>query len=219
MQYFHAVFAGWLFALLSSSVLWAETALAEECTCQQHNAKADGDSACSRTETNSYCTISFGSSAETRPRVREFLEYGVIQGETGAPSSLSPFVEGTVDPVEVAYRVVELVGRPPSDFDLRNIVPNAGEYFTTALMINFALSALQQEDTIESFAKAMTMFFDSAEKQDQENILDAFTTGKDTEMSFDSSTLVVRYGCAALTYGDSANTVVVANEKGQGACD
>ena len=219
MKNAHAIFTGWFVAVFSCGVMTAETVSAAECTCQQHDAKATGDSACSRTETSSYCTISFGSSTQSRPQVMELLDSGIIQGTFGLPATLSPFTGSTADPVDAAYRVVNVVGRAPHGFDLTKLVPDAAGYFTTALMINFALTAVQQDDTRESFVKAMSAYFIGDQNQSDQDIFNAFTMGQDTELSFNDSKLVVRYGCAALTYGDGANTIVVANNDSQGACE
>lgn len=219
MQYAQTIVVVWLVAVLSCGLSAADVAMAAECKCQQQSAKATGDSACSRTETSSYCTISYGSSAQSHAQIMQFLNSGAIQGTFGLPDKLSPFIGSTADPADAAYRVVNAVGLGLQNFDLTQLVPDAAEYFTKALMINFALTAVQQDDTSESFTAAMKTYFSSDRAQSNQDIFDAFTMGKDTELSFDNSKLVVRYGCAALTYGDGANTIVVANEKSQGACE
>lgn len=219
MRNAHVILTGWFFVVFFCVWSATEAVLAAECTCQQHDAKATGDSACSRTETSSYCTISYGSSAQSRLQVMKLLDSGIIEGTIGGPATLKPFIGDIADPVIVAYRVVNAVGFAPPGFDLEKLVPDAAEYFTTALMINFALTAVQQDDTRDSFVEAMSAYFGEEHSESDQDIFDAFTMGEDTELSFDNSKLVVRFGCAALTYGDGAKTIVVANEKGQGACE
>lgn len=199
--------------------LITSTAFAAECACKQHDAKASGDTACSRTESSSFCTISYGSSAESRERIVGLLNDGVISGPTGGSQAMEQFIGSVIDPIDAAYRSLDVLGRIPSSIDAFRNTRNIALHFNTILMINFALSATLQEDTRADFTAAMTDFFKSDDASRNEDILNAFIGGNDTQIDFGNSELIVRLGCASLAYGQGKNTIVIASRDGVNNCE
>lgn len=207
------IFFGFLFVTAESGLH------ASECKCGQHDAKASGPNACSRTESKSYCTIAFGASGNTQSKVSSALSSGAFgSAPISSGAELRPLLGNVEDPFDTASRLVSLAGR--KEFDIYNrlssFVKNPAETFTLALMLNFSYSAIELAP--DPFLSAAKVYFGHDHRQTDDVIFKAFTTrGADAELPFGSGRLKVRFHCAVLSYSQYTS-IVVSGDDVQGVC-